>query len=483
MRLLVFVLVIALLASFFVTAAATFDVAVNPVIKNFYPTQQGKYEVTITNKMDLPDEFSLSFTNTPKWSIETDPISYLSGIPMKANENKTFNVYVAGVPDYQFGTHDFNILVTSKNTGTTLADVIPVLLRNPSKDFVEYSPVVNIDVDIPAKIDPRDKNSIKINFLNRNKLNIKNITITVASKLFNTEKVTTLGSLERKTEEIPLDYDPLLPPVKDTISVTITINGGEPKLTTRDVQFLGYSTIEESTYKEDNFLKYTRMINYTNKGNVATMKKLIVKTSFFEQLFSSTQPEAKKMIDNGERQFVWEIELQPQETRTIELVINYRIVFLIIFIIALLIGAYYFFRSPMTIAKESHVVRIGKEKTEDGISHLKVLIHIKNRTNTVVEHVKIIDRIPHLVELEKEFGVGTLHPEKVLHHEIKGTIVKWDLPVVEPYEERIIQYQIKSKLKILGTITLPPASLKYKNKNGNEVRISSNRFIAGSDDE
>ena len=52
----------------------------------------------------------------------------------------------------------------------------------------------------------------------------------------------------------------------------------------------------------------------------------------------------------------------------------------------------------------------------------------------------------------------------------------WNLPTVEPYEERIITYKIKSKLSIVGGLTLPAAYLKYKPRNGREQIILSNKY-------
>ncbi|MBI5392269.1 hypothetical protein HZA96_00230 [Candidatus Woesearchaeota archaeon] len=476
-----FLLVILSISSVIVSATLNFDMQVNPIIKNFYPTQQGKHEITIINKEAIDDQYTLSFTNTPRWSIETEPLSYLSGITLKPNSSVTFSLYITPVPEYDFGPHDFNIIVTSKNTGSSIVDILPVLLRNPSKDFTEYSPVINLDVDIPNKINPKEEATIEIDLLNRNKLDIKNLTVVVASKYFSTVKETTLAPLEKKTERISINYDPLMQPTKDTMIVTVYANGVDFKPAKKEIEIIGYSILKENVQKEDSFLKYTRSITYTNDGNVANKKKLVVTTSVLEQLFSSTTPDAVKVVDNGVREYAWEVVVQPQQSVTLTMVTNYRYIVFILIGIILLIVSYYLFRSPMLITKESRVVKASK--TDEGISHLKVLIHIKNRTNKVVEHVKIIDRVPHIAELEKEYSVGTLHPDKVVHHELKGTLVKWELPVVEPYEERIISYNIKSKLKILGTLTLPAATLKYKNNKGNEVKISSNRFIAGSEEE
>ena len=99
---------------------------------------------------------------------------------------------------------------------------------------------------------------------------------------------------------------------------------------------------------------------------------------------------------------------------------------------------------------------------EGGISELKVIIEIINRSKKQIKHVKIIDNVPRIAELAKEYDVGTVKPDKVVQHERKGTLVKWSLDEVDPGEERVISYKVKSKLSILGGVTLPSAAAKFE---------------------
>ena len=113
--------------------------------------------------------------------------------------------------------------------------------------------------------------------------------------------------------------------------------------------------------------------------------------------------------------------------------------------------------------------------TKEGISEMKIIIHLKNRTSDVVNNIFISEKIPRLGELIKESYLGTLEPSKILIHEKRGTIVKWELPSLEPFEERIITYRIKSKLSIVGGIRLPPTRVKFDTKKGRERIIFSNK--------
>ena len=55
----------------------------------------------------------------------------------------------------------------------------------------------------------------------------------------------------------------------------------------------------------------------------------------------------------------------------------------------------------------------------------------------------------------------------------KGTVLKWDIPELAPGEERLISYDIRSKLSIIGSFTLPRAKIKFT-KDGKDKIIFSN---------
>ena len=106
---------------------------------------------------------------------------------------------------------------------------------------------------------------------------------------------------------------------------------------------------------------------------------------------------------------------------------------------------------------------------------MKIIIYIKNRSSEIINNIFVNDKVPSLAELIKESYLGTLEPTKILVHDKKGTIVKWELKSLEPFEERVITYKIKSKLNIIGGISLPPTKIRFDTKSGRERVIFSNR--------
>ena len=77
--------------------------------------------------------------------------------------------------------------------------------------------------------------------------------------------------------------------------------------------------------------------------------------------------------------------------------------------------------------------------------------------------------------IDKDFKVGSLHPEKIVRHAKKGTLLKWNLGDMEKGDERVLSYKVKSRLTILGSFTLPAAVCKFAVKTKHRV-VYSNRL-------
>ena len=83
--------------------------------------------------------------------------------------------------------------------------------------------------------------------------------------------------------------------------------------------------------------------------------------------------------------------------------------------------------------------------------------------------------MPRIAELIKDNEVGTIAPEKVTRHERKGTLVRYEVGDLMPYEERLISYRVKSSLSILGGVSLPVAVSKFKTDAGKDRTTQSNK--------
>ena len=71
-----------------------------------------------------------------------------------------------------------------------------------------------------------------------------------------------------------------------------------------------------------------------------------------------------------------------------------------------------------------------------------------------------------------------MQPHAVLKHPKKGIMIRWNIETLEAGDERVLSYRMKSRLPILGELSLPAASARTKI--GDKVIISnSNRASIG----
>jgi len=129
-----------------------------------------------------------------------------------------------------------------------------------------------------------------------------------------------------------------------------------------------------------------------------------------------------------------------------------------LFLIAVIVlAAYFWFRSPIFVKKSVRVVSSG----EEGVSQLKVVIELINRGNKMVRQVRVMDLAPRLADVVAESKETILAPSKVIPNEQRGTLLRWDIDMMEPKEHRVLMYKLHTKLGVLGGLTLPVAAVKF----------------------
>lgn len=462
-------------------ALATFDVKTVPIKDRIFPGEVAKYEINIINNGNVDEDLRYEFVEDPSWSVITSPIYHQTSLKLVAGSEDTTIISLTPDESIEYGQkYDYNFKIASNIYNSEKHIVLPLFIKSPNR-LSDYVPIVGVDADVDSEIDPRYGTKLSMLIKNFNPLNISNLVVDVRSKVNpgNDKKLEIpLEGMQKKMLNISLRYDPLQRPAKEVITIILSIPDMNKTFNPekKNIQILPYTEVHKETIPKEYFLKTVTKIKIFNDGNVDKQESVRTRTSLFKQMFTSEEPRAEVIKDGGLRYLSWPLVLAPQETREIMITENYRPLFIIFIILLVAFALYRVLRSPILIRKEAHKIR--RTENEEEISMVKVQIHIKNRTGKVVENLNIIDKIPHIAVLDKDFPVGTLQPSKVIKHEKRGSIIKWVIPALEAYEERIITYNIRFKLKIIGSLKLSSAMLKYKNKLNKFSKIYSNRILA-----
>lgn len=447
------------------------------------------FTLTIDNGANAKKTVNIRTLDSLDWNVVVEP-SLSNRVDVDANSEGSFLLRVSevkrnGVYAKNLGTYKLSVIVESGDDKIT----IPVYVNVISRDSLltrSYQPDVIVkDELLTTKIDPREKPNLKVSLQNMNLRNITRIDITVTSQknsIYQTG-TTSLGPLESKVVDFSLNFNPDEAPKTDTLMVRVETKGDDgqiyPKAQPEPIPFeiVEYSTVIRDTKVDDYFMKKETTITVYDDGNVNKDAQVKVEAGLFERLFTTTTPKADFVSEDNQHFFVWNLELKARDssgkldTRVLVVTNNYRPLFVIFLALIAMVIFYYIFRSPVLVRKD-----VSKILTkEGGIAGLKIIIHLKNRSNRTVENLKVVDRIPSITEVEKDFEAGTLKPSSITKGRTSIS-VNWEIASLEPFEERMITYHIRSKLSVLGGFDLKHAVVKYTKKNGQEVVITSNNI-------
>lgn len=469
-----------------------FEASLTPLKNKVAFNESAVFDLLIKNIGESSDSYNIRLADG-FWSITSQPLyAYQTeyGTDVKASETAHVTLYLKPLVTLNSGTYSIPLEIISKKTGDIIK-LSAIVTLGPGTDqlsLLEYKPTVQVDVQLPNQglLDPRQSATIYIKLDNQNPLNISAVNIAVRSILLNQDIATSLNPLEQKTEQFTVTFQPDQAPLKDMLTVTVTRGDETLKVVKKNYDIIAYSTIsrEESSKELYAGLWQETKLKLTNVGNIARKETVSIPVSSFAKPFSKATGSyvlQKTSSEGGtggtkigDYAYTWSFELKPGQSVTVAASTNYFPVILLLVIIIVGIAAYYIFRSPLIIMKEAYI----SYKGEADVSEMKVLLFIRNRSGKALTNVRVMDKIPHIAELKDEIIIGTIRPLRVQQAKNKDAIVEWVIPTIEPYEERIISYKIRSKLNIIGLFNLPPSILKFRNRGDKDSVAISNSIKA-----
>ena len=336
-----------------------------------------------------------------------------------------------------------------------------------------YIPTVVINLRMPLKIDPREEIPMQIELSNQNLLDIGEATIRIESKDIYKEIKANIGPKETKVVELNENISPLAKPKNDAVAISVLkdnriISGP----VVQAIEIIEYADARETSAKKG-ILRTEKAFTFKTNNN-EYKGQVMIATSFFKSLVTSTKPKSRTASENGKTYLGITPKLDANNEMEIRVVENYRPLLFIALFIIIAVLVYFVYRSPLVVRKHASSM----EKREGGISELKVVLNVKNRSEEPLRDIEITDTIPNITSIEKELFIGTLQPYQVMRHEKKGTILKWKVDDLSAGEERVVSYKMKSRLPILGSLSLEGAVAKYNHKKKDKITRSNTLTVS-----
>ncbi|MBC8495015.1 hypothetical protein H8D36_02580 [archaeon] len=467
MRRLLILPILFILAISFVSAA-DFHLSSEAIKKDIFISEVAEFNITITNLLETSDVFTFS-TDDPNWIVLT------SQVEVAAESSQSVPFKIDPITNIPLGVHAINVKVRSTKTNAFKNEVLLVNIRPYDPIFGQYRPSIQFGVNIDKEVDPTKKIPVEIYMRNRNALDIGEVEILLDGTLFEQTITASIGPLEEKRTEYLFEIDPLQEPGLYSLNAQIKVKNISISSATQNYEVIGYAPTTQDISQESFFFRTVQTITLQNTGNMEKTTKVNLKMSWIERVFSNSNPKSSVVKENNEASLQWGVTIQPQEMQEIVVVTNYRLPIIIIIVIIIIIILYFIMRTPVLVSKEALI----SGSSEEGVEHLKIRLFVKNRSRKNIEKVNLFDRIPGIAELINKKTLGTIQPDKITKQEKRGTMVKWNLEHLEPFEERIVTYEIKSRLKIIGNISLPSTRATFLDKN-KERTVYSNRVMVSN---
>jgi hypothetical protein len=452
--------------------ASSYIVSSTSVVNSIKNGEQALFQVSVMNNQDVSDTFRF-YSSDILWNVQSDPLFYyFGGIDLLPRENKTIDVLVSPISTAPPGNYRIELAFSSENTGEKINAPLTVYVQSSIPLIRDYFAAVANIVEMPAVVDPRQPVVITVNLENKNPKNISVLEIQLNSKLFHDSQTTSLGPLEEKTIMLNEAIDPLTVPQNDTLYVTLLADNVTLTPTLQEkYSTIAYSTIiARNTFFQKGFFKSANTTSYKNDGNVGVTTTVEMSSNLFSRLFTRTEPKSFTINRDGKSYLAWELNLEPQESKEVTITTSYMPLFILVVVIVMFAILYRIFRSPVLVHKGASILSFN----EGGISEVKVVMHLVNRSEDEFERIAIVDKLPYITDIEKDIEVGMLTPTKI-YHSGNGTVIRWDLERLEKGEERVLSYKVHSKLSILGGFTLPSASATFYSKSGAKFVAHSKR--------
>ncbi|HII16355.1 TPA: hypothetical protein HA361_00405 [Candidatus Woesearchaeota archaeon] len=453
-------------------AAGEFSVQVEPVKSKIDTKGEAVFDVVITNlALKGQKQFRLYTLSYPSWDIATDPLENPIILSVQPGTEVSRRIYVKSLDVKQIGHYVVDLNVRDVATDERITVNMDISVVSKEGTVGQYVPTVIADVDMPEEIDPRTELPITVHLSNQNILDYPNITVILKSDAFERSITTSLDPDEQKEVSLKTGLDPLLPPGEERIDLSLVV--GNKVITgplTGILRVLPYAEIRVVEKKESAFIKSKTYEFATNIPQYDEQIKIPIEG--FANLFTNAVPKAKVATDGKSKYLVFTPSLESGNMR-IRTTTNYLP---LVFIIALAILAallYSVYRSPISAVKSAGSV----EKKGGGLTRMKVILVLKNRSNKAVEKIVVHEQVPNMVEVDAEVSLGTLPPTKILRHQARGSIIQWEIGNLDPSEERVLEYRIRSTLSIIGDFTILPSAIRYS-LNKKERVTHSNSVVA-----
>lgn len=405
-----------------------------------------RFKLNITNNQSYPDIFYVKALGTWRdWAWVSNSALYL-----EPGERKGSRISVLPPKKAEMGKYNLDVLVySSKNRSVEKTkNLCFIVFRNYSMQVSNFSLS-------KGSYDPGEEVGASVTASNDGTKDFKEVKFHLkATKggevVGSSEKVFELETGQKKRFRASISLGRYQEPGNYKVKYTVKARGsvfseGE---TTFQVNLIKEEEVERT--REKGFLGSTTEIKIRNLGN-APSKKRITKKIGYPSAFLVNAPGAKTRRVGMASLFAWKVRVEPGQSKTVRYRTSYWPIYIILGVMAFLLYRAYLYIQVPTIRKGVMKTEMREDKRIFTIS-----LEVKNRLIGEAKDVVVEDAVPSVARVIEKFD--TLEPEIKKGEE--ETKLRWELGEVNPGEERVLHYKVKTLVEAVDYLKLPKASVR-----------------------
>ncbi|MCW1301626.1 MAG: hypothetical protein OH316_00615 [Candidatus Parvarchaeota archaeon] len=459
----------ALVAVFFISVGLANAIEISPTSTSLISNTTNFLNISFYNQQNYTVSVNLNINSVDAryggffYSISARPSSFI------LSPGQTQRVL------FSFSTRDvfystptpINISYTVNGTPQSFVLNAPILPHS-TKQIYFYN------VSLPAETYPYE--SIPVNLTIINSLDSTGVVVPVNFSLFygngtlalSEYKSFTLTNLGINSYSVYIRPSAISPPGTYTLSSSLSYNGFVSTFS-RSITFLRYYKVVVSRSSSIGIFGGTYYLTISNEGNApSNITNYTLSPGSLNSLLMVSKGASIGSVAAGANGLYSSLGvISPGQTVSLHYSVSYVIIYIIILIIIIAVILFFYFNRKVEVVKE-----VVKHEASSGFIDVKISIKVKNVSNKAIENIDLFDITP-----KSALKVSMIGPrEGVIQKTVDGLKLLWKENRLNPGDEFIVMYELKSKIGIVGSVQLNPAVCKFK-LNGNIYKRKSNSII------
>ncbi|MBU2420542.1 MAG: hypothetical protein KJ791_02855, partial [Nanoarchaeota archaeon] len=292
-------------------AFKTLEIEDEPIENVLIGSKEATFWVNLTNNGDFKDIFRIS-TLDIQWDIEPKQVT------VNARSSNIFKFTITPFTEREPALYGVSVKFISDNDESIKDSHLFKI------DVLSYENMISPTFVLPKEINSNKENLFSLNLLNDHNIHLEDIKVVLESDFFSYERELEFLPYEEIKEDFLVSFDGSIEEGQYPIKVKIFYQDEFAKEVITNMNIGYFPDVTEVRTPESSFLVERTTIVKVNEGNLISHESYEKDFTWFEKLFTYTDPKPTSIEKDGKYTYTWEFDLDSGEEVIIFIQTNYR---------------------------------------------------------------------------------------------------------------------------------------------------------------